>query len=236
MIPNPWPGMLINFDGSDGSGKTYFYEKAIKWLRERTKGVVATVKEPGADREWGKRIYDDLNLDKPGNFHETDPEGFQKWYAIDSKENYIENIIPRLKKGHTVITDRSRLSGICYGFNRTWSEDEREIRERLTRLVQINESILQEHFIWPDLCLVFDASPNLCIERLKSKGKKLDGHEKLGKILSVRANYHSFIKLFPGSRTVLIDNNGRSEEEVFADVIENIRELIMWKTAGNIEA
>ncbi len=223
MIPNPYPGLFIDFEGSDGSGKSYFYEKAVKWLRSMGH-IVMEVEEPGKDRWWGKRIYEDLNT--PEGFHETDPIGFQKWFAIDSKENYEKNIIPGLRSGHIVITDRSRMSGICYGAQRTVFTGHKTTDEAMRRLMQVNESIIGEHFIWPDLCLIFDANPELCLERLKSKGVKLDAFETREKIVMVRANYGSFMNLFPASRAVLVDNDDRSEEEVFKDVMGHIEQLI----------
>lgn len=233
MIPNPYDGIFISFEGSDGSGKSYFYGKIVKWLRETRRGGVLEVKEPGKNRWWGKKIYEELH--KPDGFHKTDPIGFQTWYARDSKENYKKNVIHALKHEKIVVADRSRLSGVCYGVIRSGLL-EKGSRESMLRLIQINEGIIGEYFIWPDLCLIFDADSELCLERLASKGNKLDAFETREKIVMVRANYRSFIELFPDSRAVLIDNNGRPEEEVFEDVKNHIQKLISQKTEKNPEA
>jgi dTMP kinase len=232
MIPNPYLGVFISFEGTDGSGKSYLYEPTVDWLRE-TGASVEKVKEPGKDRRWGKRIYEELH--RPEGFHKTDPIGFQSWYAIDSKENYVENVIPKLEQGYVVAADRSRLSGVCYGVIRSGLV-EKGVREAMLRLIQINEGIIGEHFIWPDLCLIFDAEPELCLKRLKSKGVKLDAFETKEKIAMVRANYRSFIDLFPASRAVLIDNNGRPEEEVLKDVKDHIEKLLARKGEETAEA
>lgn len=223
MIPNPYDGIFIAFGGADGCGKSYYLDLIAKELRSQRNKVFIT-KEPNKNGFWGKKIYGDLY--KENGIHVTNPVGFQKWYACDSKENLKKNIIPALKNNYIVLADRFRMA-CCYGVTTGINTEQRAIKEELLRLIQINESILQEYFIWPDLYIVFDASPATCIERLKKKGRKLDGHENEIKIEIVRRNYLLFTEFFPHNCCVV--DNERDPGVVFADIQNLVLTVIARK-------
>jgi hypothetical protein len=49
-------------------------------------------KEPGRERGIGSAIYRDLE-GKGDNLHSENPFAFQRWYALDSKENIRKNVL-----------------------------------------------------------------------------------------------------------------------------------------------
>lgn len=207
MIPNPYPGKFFVFEGGDGCGKTEQITRAKAWLNSldsplRHRDVVVT-KEPGKDRLFGKKIYEDLFT--PGGLHETDPLRFQMWYACDSKEHMRDIVVPALRVGSIVLSDRFRPSMVFGAKN----EAETAV------LMNMNKTILGEHFIWPDAVFIFDVSVETAIERSRRKGRILDGHENKTVLARVLKNYRYFAKNYGNCR--LIDTE-RTPEEIFEDV------------------
>lgn len=213
MIPNPYPGIFIVFEGIDGCGKTTQFNRVYGWMQtlEIAKHHdILKAKEPGKEKFFGKKIYADLADKNPTTLHKSNPHGFQSWYACDSKENLRENIIPALKAGSVVLCDRFRPS-LVYG-----AKGPGEISD----LMVMNKQIIGEDFIWPDLILIFDLAVNTAIRRLKEKNRDLDEHEKHGVLNRVRHNYQHFGKVYPNCQII---NAELTEEQVF----ENIKKLVL---------
>jgi len=214
MIPNPYPGIFIVFEGIDGCGKTEQLERTFQWLsKTRAEGKISPrniikTKEP-TNGYFGQRIREELN--KPRGFHLTDPFGFQAWFACDSKEHLRKVIIPSLEiPGSIVLSDRFRPS-MVYG--------DRFIGD-LEKLMEMNRQIIGEDFIWPDAIFIFDVSIPTAMERLKKRAKKLDGHEREVLLKAVATRYRTFAKTYPNCH--LIDANGTSEE-----VFEEVKKVIL---------
>jgi dTMP kinase len=205
MIPNPYPGCFIVFEGIDGCGKTEQLQRVTAWLRKLTgqKTVIETTKEPGKERFFGSKIYQDLHT--PGGLHKTDPFRFQMWYACDSKEHLVKKVIPALQIENIVLSDRYRPS-MVYGARTP---------EDINRLMQMNQMILGEHFIWPDKILIFEISVPTAIERLSKKGKIFDGHERRQVLEPVSWMYREFALKY--SNCQLIDAE-RPADAVFEKV------------------
>ncbi len=219
MIPNPYPGTFIVFEGIDGCGKSKQKDLAFISLQGSNPELgFGLTKEPGKERFWGKRIYEDL-FSGPDGLHQRDPETLQKWYACDSKEGLRNFIIPNLKEGRLVLCDRYRLS-MCYG-----AQDPGHI----VGLLGMNERILGEDFIWPDAALIFDLEIETAMNRLREKGRSLDGFETTKNLERVRRNYRHFANRYPNCH--LIDAN-RPAEEISEDVIKIIQKIIKIKKGG----
>ncbi|MBI2063216.1 MAG: dTMP kinase [Candidatus Yanofskybacteria bacterium] len=212
MIPNPYPGIFIVFEGIDGCGKTAQLNKVFGWTQ--TLGILkhhdkVKAKEPGKERDFGKKIYEDLANKKPTALHKANPHGFQTWYASDSKENLRQHIIPALKNGSIVLCDRFRPS-MVYGA---------QVLGEISELMTMNQQIIGEDFLWPDLILIFDLAVNIAIKRLKEKNRDLDEHEKSDVLSRVSMNYRHFAK-YPNCQIV---NAEQTEEQVF----EKVKKLIL---------
>lgn len=209
-IPNPYPGTFLVFDGVDGCGKSKQLEMANMWiggLRFSQKELaVKIVKEPGKDRFFGARIYHDLYT--PGGLHNTDPLGFQTWYASDSKENLRKHILPALRTGGVVLADRYR-SSMVFGVNQPGD---------LEKLMMMHGMIIGEDFIWPDAIFIFDVSTETSIARSRLKGRELDGHENETVLKRVRQNYRLFAETLPNCHII----DGEREPEQIASDVRNI--------------
>lgn len=210
MIPNVGPGLFIVLDGGDGCGKSVQLARVKEWLNSEGQ-LVSTYKEPDRNRIYGREIY--AELAKPEGLHRTNPFGFQKLYAANSKESSKHGVVVSLANGAIVLCDRFR-SSMVYG-----AKDLNEIPE----LMRINEAIIGEDFIWPDVLLIFDLCPEIAIERLKKRGRNLDGHENLEVLKRVRINYLWFAKKYPNC--YVIPARG-TEEEVFELVKSKLLEVL----------
>jgi len=215
MIPNPYPGIFIVFEGIDGCGKTEQLEKTFRWLSTNgAKGGaflwnITKTEEPMPNSYFGKKIRQELK--RVNGLHRTNPFGFQAWFACDSKEHLRRVVIPNLKAQRSIVlSDRFRPS-MVYG--------DRFIGD-LEKLMEMNRQIIGEDFIWPDAILIFDVSIPTAMERLKKRAKKLDGHEREVLLKAVATRYRTFAKTYPNCH--LIDANGTSEE-----VFEEVKKVIL---------
>lgn len=214
MIPNPYPGIFIVFEGIDGCGKTAQLNRVYGWLQTLDIARhydILKAKEPGKERLYGKKIYADLGPKNSNalRLHKVNPHGFQAWYACDSKENLRQNIIPALTVGSVVLCDRFRPS-MVYGAKGP---------SEITDLLAMNRQIIGEDFIWPDLILIFDLAANTAIKRLKKKNIDLDEYEKTEVLKRVRLNYLSLAGMYPNCKII----DGELPEEA---VFEKVQKLI----------
>jgi dTMP kinase len=216
MIPNPYPGIFIVFEGIDGCGKTEQLERTFRWLSANgVKGgafswKIIKTEEPTLNGYFGKKIRQELK--RANGLHRTNPFGFQAWFACDSKEHLQRVVIPNLKTQRSIVlSDRFRPS-MVYG--------DRFIGD-LEKLMEMNRQIIGEDFIWPDAILIFDVSIHNAMERLKKKGKNLDEHEREGLLKTIVIRYRTFAKTYPNCH--LIDANGTPEE-----VFEKVKKIILF--------
>ncbi|HXO24446.1 MAG TPA: dTMP kinase, partial [Streptosporangiaceae bacterium] len=107
--PGPPPGLLIAFEGGEGSGKTTQARLISIWLRELGYDVVTT-HEPGATKI-GMRLRA-LLLDTAHTG--MSPKAEALMYAADRAEHVASVIAPALDRGAVVITDRYVDSSLAY--------------------------------------------------------------------------------------------------------------------------
>jgi dTMP kinase len=107
--PKSRRGLLIAFEGGEGSGKTTQARLLAIWLREQGYDVVAT-HEPGATKV-GMRLRA-LLLDTAHTG--LSPRAEALMYAADRAEHVDSVIAPALERGAVVVTDRFVDSSIAY--------------------------------------------------------------------------------------------------------------------------
>lgn len=130
--------MFVALEGIDGCGKTTL----AKELKKR--GYTIT-QEPFL--ECTREI-----IAKTG-----DPETRETAFYVDRLYHIEQFILPKLKKGGTVVTDRYKYSQIAYAFARYRGT---KIYERALAL---NKNLLE-----PDIVIFLDISPELALERKPS--------------------------------------------------------------------
>lgn len=178
MIPNIFPGTYFAFEGIDGCGKTEVMSLFCDWLDQIDHFSVARTKQPDKNGTYGRAIY--AELANFGGLHKTNPRFFQALYARDGRTNIQDDVMPILsKKKGIVVSDRCRLS-LVYGAS--------EFKD-VFDLLQLNEAIIGEHFIWPDAIFVLDVRVEAAIKRLKRKGRVLDDLEQSEILFRTRLFY-----------------------------------------------
>lgn len=185
-------GLLITFEGVEGSGKSTQAELLKYYLESKGLEVVFS-REPGGT-EIGERIRDIL-LDPVCRQMDARTELFL--YLASRTQHVREKILPALRAGKVVIVDRFADSSVAYqGYGR-------ELREKF--VARLNK--LATGGLKPDLTILVDVPIGVGYQR--KKGGKLDRmeQEEVQFHERVRNGYRRLarrapgrIKIIPGDR------------------------------------
>jgi dTMP kinase len=194
-------GVLIVFEGIDGSGKSTQAEILLKRLQEEDLDVVY-FREPSKGK-WGRKI-------KKKALHPDSltPEEELDFFLKDRRENVEKNLKPALEKKKVVILDRYYYSTIAY-------QGAKGIDEEL--IARMNEEFVVE----PDLVFIFDIDPQKALERIENRKKKDRLFEREDYLVKVREIFRSF----KGDKFVQIDAL-KSKQEISKEIEEIALRLI----------
>ena len=152
-------GLFVVFEGGDGVGKSHHVRWLADWLTERGVEVVRTF-EPG-DTGLGRRIREIVLSPDTGDLA---PRAEALLFAADKAQHVHEVILPALRRGAVVITDRYVDSTLAYqGAGRALSLDEVEHVNRWA-----TEGLL------PDLTVVLDLDPDRGVGALEERDRMED--------------------------------------------------------------
>lgn len=199
MLKNNSPGLFIAFEGIDGAGSSTQLELLTKTLRKEGFGVLAT-KEPTNNVVGGliKGVLTD-SVKLP-------PDSLQLLFSADRAHHLEREIIPALKKGNVVLTDRYFFSTVAYGaldLDRNWLLD------------------LNKNFLIPDFIFLLDVSAKVSIERIKNSRFEVELFEKEEKLAKVAKNFLALAKKF--SKNTYVLNGQLSKKEVADQVVSLIK-------------
>ena len=176
MKKNIYQGKFIVFEGLDGSGLSTQAKLVKEYLENRGIKTVLT-KEPTKNSSIASKIHQALS-----HQIEIDSLQLQRLFAQDRREHLENLIIPSLKEGKFVISDRYFFSSFAFG-----SEKE----EDLEKIIELNKD-----FLMPDLVLLLKVRPKVCIERIKKRGEEIKLFEKEEKLEKVWKNYQKLVDMF----------------------------------------
>ena len=206
--PPPPPGLLIAFEGGEGSGKTTQARLISIWLRELGYDVVTT-HEPGATKV-GMRLRA-LLLDTAHTG--MSPQAEALMYAADRAEHVSSVIAPALDRGAIVITDRYVDSSLAY--------------QGAGRNLPVEEIA---RFNWwatggrvPDLTILLDMDPIAGLSRRTRSADRLEA-EPADFHLRVRAGFRALAQADP-SRYLMLDAD-RPTDEITRDIQNRIRAML----------
>ena len=198
-------GLLIVFEGIDGSGKSTQCRMLADLLNK--KGIAnISLAEPTRGK-WGMKIRQLLAKGRNGISSNEELE----WFMNDRREDVKQNIEPALKAGKVVLMDRYYFSTAAYqgalGF------DPEKIRVDNERFAPI-----------PDRVLIFHNSPEKSLERIESSREEKSAFEKRGYLIEVQTIFKSFTG--PNIRYVSSDS---SLEKVYEQVLCEVQDLFEVK-------
>jgi len=146
-------GRLITFEGIEGCGKSTLAKELYEYLKSKNYKVIFT-REPGGGK-LGEKIREILL----SNEFEI-PDYSELFLFLASRYEHTKNvIIPRLKEGYIVISDRYMDSTIAYqGYGR---KIDLKLLEKLNEIATLG--------IKPDLTFLIDLPEESSFNRLKDK-------------------------------------------------------------------
>lgn len=198
-------GKFIVFEGLDGSGHSTQTELIFEHLRN-DKIDIAFCREP-TDNFIGKEIR---RLLRDDNKHEFTPLEKQQLFVADRVIHTRTKVISFLESNVNIVCDRYYFSTLAYGFSDGLDSN---------FLLEYNK-----HFPIPDTVIFLKVAPEICMERIKKRGKPIEHFEKLEILKRVNDGYRQAFDCYQRwtGKEVFIVNGENSEEKVF----ENVKNII----------
>lgn len=197
-------GLFIVFEGIDGCGKSTQARMLTAYLKKKGKKVLLT-HEPSKSR-YGKKI-DKIIHDKSKHLSH---EEWLKLFSADRRIHLKKEILPALKQGKIVISDRYYHSTLAY---------------------QLPQAKWQNHvskFLKPDLTFILDLSLDKAFLRLNKKyNEKIDkptSFENRKILQDVRRKFLMMPKLLK-EKTIIIDAS-KSIQKIFNKVKREVNKLV----------
>lgn len=194
ILPRKNGAGFIVFEGLDGSGNSTQVNLLAEYLNKKGKTTHIT-KEPTSGLIGGL-IKSQLTHD-----WKSSPECLQLLFSADRAYHLEKEVIPLLKKGINVISDRYFFSTMAYGNLQI---------EDLDWLIEINKN-----FLLPNLTFFLKVSPKSCIERIKKDRFEITLFEKEEVLAKVWTNYEKLAKKF---ENVHIIDGEKPIEKVFSQI------------------
>ncbi|HVT00969.1 MAG TPA: dTMP kinase [Patescibacteria group bacterium] len=213
---NPYTGLYIALEGIDGAGKTTQAEDMAKYFREQGREVVVTA-EPTRTGEIGSLVNRILKgeVKIPSKYN-------QYIFSADRGIHQEDLVIPSLKAGKVVISDRCFWSTLAYGIlDKEMVEGKRD--ENFDQML-VAYSILSfyHQFVVPDVTVLLDIDSDIAVDRLSKKGEG-EIYENKEMVEKVKAIYDLIVTKFPSEFTVV--EGGKDEAEVTRDIAEKVKLL-----------
>ena len=204
-------GLLITFEGGEGTGKSTQSKLLYDYLKSKTSDVILT-REPGGCKE-SENIR---NLLVKGNINKWDPITESLLHNAARRE-HIKNIIkPALLKNKIVICDRYIDSTMAYqGIGQGVNSNFLNILSK-----EITENIVA------NITFIFDIDPDISLKRAKKRDKNTNNrYENFD--LSFHKNIRNYFKslINTNKRYILIDASN-SIEEIHLKILKTINDLI----------
>ena len=203
------PGLLISFEGAEGSGKTTQIELLMPRLEKLGREVIVT-REPG-----GSPIGEEIRhlLIRANGSEDMCPETELLLFAASRAQLVREVLLPNLQAGKIVLCDRYLDSTTVYqGVARSLAKDPVE---------QINKFAVGD--VTPDLTFILDVPAEISVQRVKHRASDLPDRieqENIGFYRIVREGYLWLAKSMP-ERFHVIDGtktSGAIQKEVWQSV------------------
>lgn len=206
-------GLLVVFEGIDGSGTTTQAERYAAHLRRKRRLVHVTREPSGGPVGTLIRLILTHRLNLPTAKH---AETMALLFAADRLDHVEAEIAPHLRDGYVVISDRYDLSSLAYQ-SATASEDPAGL---VPWIRQLNRFARR-----PDVTVVLDVDPDVAAQRRRGRGGASELFEEEALQAKLAEAYRGATALVPGDRVVVIDGNA-SPDEVEAQIAEALEPVV----------
>lgn len=207
---NPYSGKFIVIEGIDGSGKTTQVELLSDFFENQGKEVFIA-KEP-TDGIVGQLIRKIIRKEI-----QVPKTSIQYLFAADRASHLEEMIVPELKKGKMVISDRYFWSAVAYGLA------DLEEKKNGNRLL-VAQSILSfyHQFILPNFTFYLDISTETAMKRISKRHKEgeREYYEEKEKLEKTIQGYKWLVDKFPEEITVI--GGEKPVGEVTEEILEKL--------------
>lgn len=191
-------GVFICLEGLDGCGKTTQAKLLVRKLRRSCDAVYTAEPSRGNIGKFIKKHC--LHGDKRGS-------GVVEalLFAADRFDHVENTVLPALKKGRIVVSDRYVYSSLAYqgatGLDLEWIEK------------------INEHAVRPDLAIFIDVEPETVVQRLKPRKSVMENLETQRRVRDV------YMKFVEKGELVRVDGN-KSKSQVAADLADVVRRFL----------
>ena len=209
---NPYRGLYVAIEGIDGSGKTTQVKKLAERFEAKGTSVVQT-REPRNEGVVGGLIRKILRGEL-----KVPLIALQYLYSADRAIHHEEVIIPALRNGKVVVSDRCFWSAIPYGILDRGEDYDMEDGD----LLLVSQGILSMYhqFIVPDETFYLQISLETALRRI-SKEKAKEIYEDKAKLRKIIKGYEWLVRKFPKAITVI--DGEKKVEEVTAEIVASIK-------------
>jgi dTMP kinase len=211
---NFYKGKYIAIEGVDGSGKSTQTAKLSEYFRSQGKKIIH-IREPRKEGIIGdiiqKVLIGEIKLSTVA---------IQYLFSTDRVLNQEEVIVPNLKKGNIVISDRCFWSAIVYGIlDKT--RGQYNLKEADHILIAHSILSMYHQFIVPDYTFYLKVPLNTAISRIEKKDDAKEIYEDKEKIEKVIQGYNWLSTKF-AKEIVTIDGE-RPVKKVTEEIISKIK-------------
>lgn len=200
-------GLFIVFEGIDGCGKSTQARKFADYLFSKDKHYhVVFTRNPYKNINIRAILRED---DNPM----SEAEKLAELFITDRELHAKEIIIPNIKIGCHVVSDRYKLSTICY---------------QMSQGMDVNFLIEKQKFLpVPDITFIVDLPAVIAGERMKQEAERKEHkfEANLDFLEKVRQNYIKMKSILPDEKIFVIDGN--RDKEIIFEEIKQIFELVM---------
>ncbi|AWN33793.1 MULTISPECIES: dTMP kinase [Lactobacillus] len=200
---------FISFEGPDGSGKSTVLKQVVEQISPRLKTQYLVTREPGGSKIAEKirqLILDPVN-------EEMSAKTEALLYAAARSQHMFETVIPALKAGKVVFSDRFVDSSLAYqGAGRNLG---------IAAVKQINDFATSK--IEPDLTIFLDIKPQIGLARIAQERAGQEDRLEQEQLLfhqKVYEGYHEVNTAYP-DRIKIVDAN-KALNLVVADCVKII--------------
>ncbi len=194
--------MFIVFEGIDGSGTTTQAKLLFNTLQKKRIDSVLTA-EP-TDGPIGSYIRTVLS-----GKEKISSRALQLLFFADREDHLQKKILPALKKGKIVLSDRYFLSTLAYA---SLSNDD----EFFFQIAQF--------FPNPDITIFLDTPTKVALKRIDKRGEKKELFEKKELLNKITLGYQKYIQTIPEEKRLIIDGT-----QSIDDVAQSILEFVLQK-------